>query len=364
MLNFSLAAALFAAAMAGLVLWRAARPGAASAEAPEAAVYARQLAEIDDQRARGLLDESGWRAARAESGRRLLGAAGPKAGDDSGGASDRAIVLAVAVAAVVLGGLLYLAVGKPGRPDEPYAARLAQWSRHPESLDPERLAAVLESALQTHPNDPVLLSYLGQAYAGSGQYVQAAAAFEKLTRIRRDDVKAWAALGEVRMAAADGRIGPDTRAAFEQALKLDPRSPAALWWLGRDDVQAGRREQGLERWRTLLAGLSADDPRRAEIEQAMAEVQSGRFGQVQAVAEAPPQAQSQMIRAMVDGLAKRLEHERGQPSDWERLVRAYAVLGETAKRDKALARARALFGDRPQDLQQIVAAAQAPQAGP
>jgi cytochrome c-type biogenesis protein CcmI len=62
MLLFSLAAALVCAAAAGLVLWRAARVEAASAEPPEAGVYARQLAELDEQKTQGLLDEAGWRA--------------------------------------------------------------------------------------------------------------------------------------------------------------------------------------------------------------------------------------------------------------------------------------------------------------
>ena len=359
MLLFSLAAALFAAAAVGFVLWRAARAPVAPSEAAEEAVYARQIAELDEQKAQGLMDEDGWRAARAEAGRRLLGAAarssqGP---NDQGSKRDRGITAAAAVGAVALAGTIYLCIGQPGRPDEPFAARLAQWRKAPETLDPQRMVVVLEAERKTRPDDPRLLGFLARAHASAGQYVQAAGAFETLTKVRPGDARVWADLGEMRMAQNDGRVGPDARAAFEQALKVDPHQPIALGWLGRDAVLAGRREEGLARWRTLLASLPAGDPRRAEFARTIEAVESGRFGQAQTVAAAPPQAQAAMIRGMVEGLARRLERQRGEPSDWAKLVRAYTVLGDTAARDRALARARALFAGRPQDLQLIESAA-------
>jgi cytochrome c-type biogenesis protein CcmH len=152
-------------------------------------------------------------------------------------------------------------------------------------------------------------------------------------------------------------MGPDARAAFEHALKLDPHSPGALWWLGRDDVLAGRRDQGLARWRLAIAALKPDDQRRAGLENAIRAVESGRFGQAEAVQAAPPQAQAAMIRAMVQRLADRLQREHGEASDWARLVRAYTVLGDAAARDRALARARQLFAGNSQALEQIEAAA-------
>jgi cytochrome c-type biogenesis protein CcmH len=372
MLLFSLAAALVCAAAAGFVLWRAARVQAASAEPPEAAVYARQLAELDEQKMQGLLDEDGWRAARAEAGRRLLRAAkGAEAQAEADGGRDRLVVAAVAVAAVIAGGLFYVIVGEPGRPDAPYAARLAQWAaaarRSPQSLDAARWAAVLEAARRAHPenpDDPAVLSTLGAAYADSGQFPQAEGVFEKLTRVRPRDARPWAALGEIRLAEADGRVTPDARAAFEQALKLDTNTTVALWWLGRDEVLAGRRDQGVALWKRAVDGLPAEAPLRAQIQAAIIQAASGRFGQAQAIAQAAPEQQAAMIRGMVEGLAKRLETGRGTPQEWARLVRAYTVLGETQKADAALARARKLFANDPAALKAVEAAALPAEAGP
>ena len=64
---------------------------------------------------------------------------------------------------------------------------------------------------------------------------------------------------------------------------------------------------------------------------------------------APPQDDAQqdaMIRGMVERLATRLATSGGDADEWQRLIRAYAVLHETDKAKDALASARkALAGD-------------------
>ncbi|MFQ5567890.1 MAG: hypothetical protein ACE5EU_16180 [Paracoccaceae bacterium] len=51
---------------------------------------------------------------------------------------------------------------------------------------------------------------------------------------------------------------------------------------------------------------------------------------------------AEMIRAMVQRLADRLEDEPGDEAGWRRLARAYQVLGEAEKAKEALDRANAL----------------------
>ena len=82
MILFWILAALVSGAAALLVLSRAARAEkGASPSDPTLDVYRRQLAEIDDLAERGLLGEEERKAARAEAGRRLLGAAERRPGD-------------------------------------------------------------------------------------------------------------------------------------------------------------------------------------------------------------------------------------------------------------------------------------------
>ncbi len=63
-----------------------------------------------------------------------------------------------------------------------------------------------------------------------------------------------------------------------------------------------------------------------------------------------------MIHQMVDGLAARLKANPDDPQGWVRLVRAYSVLGDTARRDAALAQARSRYAGRPDILSQLSAA--------
>ena len=73
----------------------------------------------------------------------------------------------------------------------------------------------------------------------------------------------------------------------------------------------------------------------------------------------PSGGQMDMIRGMVEGLARRLKANPDDPDGWVRLVRAYAVLGEAGQRDATLNTARARYASRPQVLVQLDAAAKA-----
>ena len=51
------------------------------------------------------------------------------------------------------------------------------------------------------------------------------------------------------------------------------------------------------------------------------------------------------IRSMVERLAGRLAENPNDPEGWQRLIRAYEVLGETAKAAEAKAKLKALPGN-------------------
>ncbi|MFN3521904.1 MAG: c-type cytochrome biogenesis protein CcmI [Phenylobacterium sp.] len=362
MISFWVVAALLSAAAAGLVLQRAARAGAsAPAEDPALSLYRRQLQEIDDLAERGLLGEAERKSAHAEAGRRLLGADARRAASWSAGGSRRAI-LAIATAGPLLAIGLYLSVGSPGAPDQPYAARLDQWVRTPpERLDPPRLAAVLKALVARRPNDPEAFRYLAMAEAASGDTAEASRALRRAIELAPERIDLWEALSEVLLVEAEGAVTPQAEAALRQALKRDPESVMARFHLARGRIEAGDRAGGLADWRALLADLKPDDPRRATLQAAIADAEK-------APAPAPPPAfagdQLEAIRGMVAGLAARLEESPDDAEGWVRLVRSYAVLGDDAARDAALAKARARYAERPDVLQALDAAAATPAMTP
>jgi len=86
-------------------------------------------------------------------------------------------------------------------------------------------------------------------------------------------------------------------------------------------------------------------------------------GQQAAAAPAEGQQQAAFIQSMVDRLATRLKSQPDDPQGWARLIRAYGVLGQTDKRDAAIAQARRQFKDRPDALKTALAGAAAPTLG-
>lgn len=333
---------------------------------PGLAVHRRQLAEIDDLAARGLLPEAEVAAARAEAGRRLLAAAETAPVETSAGG--KRLALAAAIVAPLLAVGIYLAVGAPLMDDQPYSKRLAEWrAADPATLDPPRIAAVLRAVVAERPDDAEALRNLALAEMASGDSLAAGTALRRAVRLRPQDAGLWAALGETFMVQAEGRIDGDARRAFAEALKLEPGNLSARYFLARADIQDGKVGEGLAGWRSLLAGLPAQDGNRTLLAAEIAAVErTGRLPASQPEAQAQAQVggegmpDADAIRGMVEGLAARLETEPADPQGWVRLVRAWSVLGETGKRDAARARARELFKDQPDVLRALDQAAEAP----
>ena len=360
MFAFWIAAATLSA-LTGWIMLRGARAAsaAAGAEDPAVAVHRRQLAEIDDLAARGLLPESEVRASRAEAGRRLLAAAGAAPAAMVAG-DGRRIILIIAIAAPLLALGLYLLTGAPGLADQPFARRVAEWRQgDPARLDPPRMAAVLRAFVAERPRDPDALRNLALAELLSGDASAASASLRRAVALAPDRADLWVALGEAFIAEGEGRIGADARTVFNEALKRDPRSLAARYHLARADMQDGEVDKGLAGWRAVLADLPADDPRRqGRIAEIAAVERDGPPSLTPPAAAGPPDPAA--IRGMVEGLAARLESQPNDADGWVRLVRSWTVLGETEKRDAALKRAKILFKDQPRVLRALDQAVEAP----
>jgi cytochrome c-type biogenesis protein CcmH len=355
MIAFWAVAGVLAATAAGLVLFRAAHVALDDAGDPTPAVYRRQLAEIDDLAEQGLMGEAERKSAHTEAARRLLAVAGaPRAAWSPQPEGRKLVVVAVGVAA---GAALaaYLAVGRPGMADQPFTARLAAWrAADPGSLNPSELAAVLTRLTRERPTDAEAFHYLAIAQGAAQNPAEAVRAMRRAVRLAPQRADLWELLGEALVAEAGGEITPDAQEAFRQAVARDPKAIAARFHLARAQISAGDKAGGLAAWRALLADLPAADPRRPALVQAIAEAEHAP-----AAKPGLPEAQLAMIQGMVEGLAQRLKAAPDDPQGWVRLVRAYAVLGDAAKRDAALTQAKARYAAKPDMLSQLDAAARA-----
>lgn len=352
MIAFWVVAGVLSALCAGFILWSSARAAkAVGAADPATGLYRRQLREIDELAERGLIREAERAVTRAEAARRLLAASDDKAAPWSADVALRKPVLAVAAATPVLALAVYFGVGSPGFPDQPFKARVAEWrAADPSMLTAPQMAVVLQALIAERGGDPEAYGFLAQAQMASENPAGAIRSLRRAIELAPDRADLWEGLGEVLLVEAEGEVTPQAARAFQEAVKRDPKSVTARFHLARGQIADGEREAGLASWRALAADLPADDPRRAAVQQAIASAQ----GQP---APAPERGEMAAIEGMVASLAARLEAEPNDPEGWVRLVRSYAVLGDRAKRDAALASARARYAGQPEVLKALDLAA-------
>lgn len=361
MIAFWIAATGLSAVTAGLVLRGAARARPVDDALTRLEPHRRRLAEVERLALDGLLAQDELKAARAEAGRGLLAAADQAETWERDGKTPRKIVVAAVGAACIAAVGLYVVKGRPEMADQPYAKRVAEWkAADPSTLEPAQIAAVLEGVAAERPKEAEPLVFLAKARAAAGDLSGAEAALRKAVRVapRRADI--WSLLGETFVMEAKGQVGADAKLAFGEALKVDPNDLRARYYLARGRIAEGDVQGGLSAWRALAGGLPAQDPGRAALQQEIARVETtGGLPDAAPAADQNPEVKG-MIAGMVEGLAARLAQSPDDADGWVRLVRAYAVLGETAKRDAALASASARFKDQPKVLSALRQAADTP----
>ncbi|HYC75274.1 c-type cytochrome biogenesis protein CcmI [Brevundimonas sp.] len=257
------------AALAGLLVLAGARRGADGGELVTPAAASAELAELDRLKARGLLDEAGWAAARAEAGRRILSAQRETAPVLSG-PQDRVWVLGGIFAAVAATVGLYMMVGGSGRPDQPYERRVDEWATRLDTLQPPQIAAVVAREVEKRPDDHQALTMLGVARSEAGDPIGAVSAFRRAVALRPDDAAGWTRLGQGLVRANGGSVGADAEAAFLRALELDPGQGSARYFLGDAALTRGDAARAREMWSPLIAAMDPRDPARADLQARLA----------------------------------------------------------------------------------------------
>ena len=344
MLNF----VVFAVLAAGVVLavcWpvlkgRSAGPGRAEYDE---AVFRDQLAELERDRARGLIGKAEAEAARNEIARRLISVdrnetrvAPPATG--------KWVVLLAAGFIPVASLALYLAVGAPGRPDMPLKERL---DNAVANSDVPALMAKAEAHLAEKPDDLQGWEVLAPLYRGGERYGDAATAYFNILRLKGPSAELYGDYGEMLVLANAGLVPKEATVAFADALKLDAKSPKARFYAGLALKQDGRTADALALWQALLADTKPDDSWKDALEAQIALLSPGApvlsDEQVAAGQAMTSQDRERMIRGMVDGLEERLKSTPADLEGWQRLIKARAVLGEMDKARGAYNSAREQF---------------------
>lgn len=376
-----MSAGVLAALLRPLLAKPTAEPDGSAPDA--AAIYRDQLTELDGERERGLIQPAEHEAARAEIARRLIASADETSRQQAGapGLGDRPlqrIALAVAVAVPLAAMAIYLPMGQPGMPGQPVAARK---SVPIEGQRVEELIRAVETRLRQKPEDGEGWDVIGPVYLKQGRFREAADAFARASRILGPTARRLAGFAEATVLASDGIVTEPARQAYEQLAKLEPQRPEPRFWLALAKEQDGRLADAAADYAAMIASAPPDATWRPLVAERLDDVRR-KLGQPTpaakpgASAKAPaPSATSpaetargpsaddvkaaealsagerqQLIEGMVKGLAERLRTEGRDLAGWQRLIRAYSVMGRESDARQALGDARRNFNDEPQSL--------------
>jgi cytochrome c-type biogenesis protein CcmH len=347
--------ALMTAAAIFTVLWPLGR-GKVARGGSDVAVYRDQLDEIQRDRSTGLIGEAEAEAARVEVSRRLIAAADAAAAVGPAAAPARWQRRATAITGLVLlpigAVLLYLMLGSPQLPGEPLAARLQAPG---EDRSIEGLIAQVENHVQRNPNDGRAWEVLAPVYMRVGRYDDAVRAWRNAISLNGSTAEREADFGEAVVAAANGVVTAEAKAAFERALALDAKDVMARFYMGMAADQDGRRADAEKIWNALLADAPPGARWVDVVRHAMERKPPSGSGEIAAAPSAgsAPNLEQHDIGAMVARLAERLKKDGSDVNGWVQLVRSYRVMGENDKAQEAMANARAALANDPAKLRQL-----------
>ena len=365
-------------------------------------IYRDQLHELESDRALGLVNAEQSEAARLEIQRRMLAATKRDKAETEKENTDEAKPsplnkkvrwfsngsLGAAIPALAVA--LYFTLGSPGTPGRPFTGVAQQGGTASQDMAGQSIDdAILNLAqrLEQNPNNLDGWLLLGRSLITLERYDEAAQALSAAVTLSKGDPDIVGSMAEVMVFAADGIVTGEALAAFETVLGTRPNDPAAQYYIGMSLAQQGRPAEALDIWQKLATETPANAPWRADLVTLMRRAASetgielgliasapaasnvadsgvGASGpnqeDIAAAAEMNPEERMEMIRAMVDRLATRLESEPDDLEGWRRLANAYRVLGEDARAAAAEQRVGELeaSGQQQPNQEDIAAAAE------
>ena len=332
----------------------------------DVAVYRDQLEEVERDRNNGAIGAAEAEAARIEVSRRLIAAAS-KASLQSplpiaGVGRLTAVVVALAVPAIAA--LFYIPLGSPGVAGQPLTERIAaaHGGRLPDAGRNARttaeLVARVEEYLKNNPDDGRGWEVVAPVFMRTGRFQDAVTAHTNAIRLLGATADREANLGEALVAASDGVVTKEAKAAFDRSIATAPENTTARYYLGLAAEQEGRAADAVSIWRGMLDGAPPDAPWIDVVRQGLGRLQAapapGPSKEAMTAAESmTPEQREQMVRSMIDRLASRLQQDGSDVDGWLRLMRAYIVMGARDKAKNTIIEARRALANDAEKLRRL-----------
>lgn len=273
---------------------------------------------------------------------------------------------------------LYLMLGRADLGDQPLAKRQAEIAaaKQAEQIQSDNVNSALAIARQTVIDQPERLVnwlQLALAAAEAGDSQTEIGALRQALKITNGDNAVKSMLAEALSRAADGQITIPARALIKEVLSDDATEPRALYLDGLAAYQDEDYSRAIAVWQHLQAISAPDAPWVLLLDENIADAANAgglpipepkeiaadlptsnlAASDVEAASGMSAEERNAMINSMVSGLAERLADEPDDIDGWQRLARAYEVLGREGDAVAALIGAA---NAAPQDPDQQLAA--------
>ena len=238
--------------------------GRGANEAPTSLdVYKDQLAEVERDKAQGLIDEAEAASARLEIERRILAAGRSDAAPVQTVSANWQYRMVTGVAAiVVLGSVgLYAVLGRPDLPSarsQALAPDGQQAAGAEAGGDVEAMVKRLEKRVADNPNDADGLRMLGWSYYNMGRTKDAVAAYRRAVDLQKDNPTLKALLGEAMVTEAGDTVTEPALAVFKEVLAINPNDERARFFKGVARAQKGDSQGAIDEWLALYKIAPAD----------------------------------------------------------------------------------------------------------
>jgi cytochrome c-type biogenesis protein CcmH len=231
-------------------------------------IFRQQFAELEQDRANGVLTDELYQQARRELERRLLEETGtidatPVKAQQQ--VRSRPVAFALAIIVPTVSGLLYWELGNPlamtqSTVDE-LSAQGSSEGAHPSADSLEALIEQLKQKMEQNPNDGMGWVLLARSYVGMGRNAEAVQIFEKAVRLIPNDAQLLADYADILGVVHGRKLEGKPEVLIQQALKIDPRNVKALMLSGTVAFNRKDFARAVKDWELARANLPAEvDP--------------------------------------------------------------------------------------------------------
>jgi cytochrome c-type biogenesis protein CcmH len=340
-------------------------------------IFKDQLAEIDQDFERGIIGRTEVAATKLEIQRRILKTADTNVSSEKPTKKPSPFLIGLIGLFIVAGTFgLYTLKGSPELPNRPYAKRniSAEINARKGRLEQREIFELISQILvnlKNNPDDQRGWLLLGRTYMTLNDFKNALEAFRRAMQLSRERTDIIAEYAEAMIMAEDGTVSIKANDLYAEILTVDPFNPKARYYIGLAKAQNDDLKGALQDWvdlRKLSApnapwmelvnkqiesialelgiNLAFIKPSAQALELSAKQVikqsdlpknlsQGPSVEDVQAAEKMSSSERQEMIESMVERLAKRLKDNPDDLIGWQRLAKAYEVLGNKKKAQDA-----------------------------